>query len=279
MAYISSDDPPLSETGRPQALARLPITNISQWVERFSLMAVVICMRFRHKAPELLANQATIVRAECNYEGTQWVTYDRRYRQEALARKDLNWSVPDARLYNEALTGRAKAIRRCQYCLGDDHEQSACPTNPHRSLLGWLPNMWSWPAMPLFSHRQQQQYSFTLYRKHCPERFAADLTRADVGSSSVASIPIYVPSAAAFIFKFNASAAYHQFHTALAPPNAGAHQWPQARQPGFNKITRTGTLSSLLTSVYYYLSYPIADQSLFLYYVYRRRGFLSASKN
>ena len=71
----------------------------------------------------------------------------------------------------------------------------------------------------------------------------------------------------ALILKFNALAAYHLVHTALAPPNAGAHQRPQARQPGFNKITRTGTLSSLLSSVYYHLSYPIADQSLFLYLV------------
>ena len=50
---------------------QLPVTNISQWVERFSLMAAVLCTRFPNKAPELLANQAAIVRAEYNYEGTQ----------------------------------------------------------------------------------------------------------------------------------------------------------------------------------------------------------------
>ena len=50
---------------------QLPITNISQWIERFSLMAVVICSRFPQKAPELLAYQATIIRAERNYEDTQ----------------------------------------------------------------------------------------------------------------------------------------------------------------------------------------------------------------
>ena len=71
-------------------------------------MAAILCTRFPHKASELLAYQAAIVRAERNYEGTQWVSYDRRYRREALARKDLNWSVPDPRLYSEAFTGRAK---------------------------------------------------------------------------------------------------------------------------------------------------------------------------
>ena len=68
-------------------------------------MADIICTRFPHKAPELLAYQAPIVCTERNYEGTQWVSYDRRYWREALVQKDLNWSVPDACLYNEAFTG------------------------------------------------------------------------------------------------------------------------------------------------------------------------------
>lgn len=65
-------------------------------------MAAVLCTRFPEKAPELRAYQATIIRAERNYEGKMWVTYDRR---QALAKKDLNWSVTDPRLYNEAFTG------------------------------------------------------------------------------------------------------------------------------------------------------------------------------
>ena len=113
-------------------------------------MAAVLCTRFSHKAPELLAYQATIIRAGRKYEGTQWVSYDRRYRREALARRDLNWSVPDARLYNEAFTGRAKAIKRCTYCLQDDHDQSSCRTNPHHLLLGWLPSLGPWPGMTFF---------------------------------------------------------------------------------------------------------------------------------
>ena len=126
---ITTDDPPASEPGRPPAPACLPITNISQWVECFTLMAAVICTRFPHKAPELLAYQVAIVRAECNYEGTQWVSYDLCYRREALARKDLNWSVPDPRLYSEAFTGCAKNIRRCSFCLQDDHDHTTCPRN------------------------------------------------------------------------------------------------------------------------------------------------------
>ena len=66
------------------------------------------------------------VRAQRNYEGEHWVTYDRQFRREALARQDLNWSVPDSRLYQEAFTGRARSLARCSYCLADDH--TSAPT-------------------------------------------------------------------------------------------------------------------------------------------------------
>ena len=47
-------------------------------------------MRFPHGTSKLLAYQAVITRAERNYEGTRSVSYDRRYRWEALAQKDLD---------------------------------------------------------------------------------------------------------------------------------------------------------------------------------------------
>ena len=60
-------------------------------------MAAVLATRFPEKAPELFAYQATIARAERNCEGKCWVSYD-QFQREALARKDLNWSVTDPRL-------------------------------------------------------------------------------------------------------------------------------------------------------------------------------------
>lgn len=116
-------------------------SDISRWLERYSLMAAVISTRFPHKAGELFAYQAMIVRVERNYEGKRWVTYDRR---EALARKYLNWSITDPCLYNEAFTGRARAITRCSFCLQDDHVAAHCPKNPHRPMFGWFPDPGNW---------------------------------------------------------------------------------------------------------------------------------------
>ena len=94
--------------------------------------------RFPEKAPELWDYQTTIFKAAHAYEGSTWVAYDRQFRREMLARKDLNWLVPDARLYNEAFTGRARSIPRCPHCLSEDHTAVVCPFNPNPPIVGWL---------------------------------------------------------------------------------------------------------------------------------------------
>lgn len=88
------------------------------------------------------------MRAARNYEGDRWVSYDRQFRREALARKDLDWSTPNPRLYNEAFTGWARSISRCSFCLQDDHKSDICTRNPNRSLLGWLQETVCSPGQP-----------------------------------------------------------------------------------------------------------------------------------
>ena len=93
---------------------------------------------FPEKGPELWAYPSTILNAAHSYEGATWVTHDRLFRREMLAWKDLNWSVPNSRLYNEAFTGRAKIMQRCQHCLLEDHGSTGCPQHPNPMLVGWF---------------------------------------------------------------------------------------------------------------------------------------------
>ena len=137
MSEITGDDLPTPMPGQPPLPARPPVQNISVWVEKFSIMAALIASRFPQKAPELFAYQASIVRAERNFADRRWVAYDRCYRREALAQKSLDWSMPNARLYNEAFTGHARTIPRCSFCLQEDHLARACPRNPNRPWFGW----------------------------------------------------------------------------------------------------------------------------------------------
>ncbi len=113
MSEVGADD--LNPTGHP----RLPISDISVWVEKYSTLAAILIQRFPEKGPEVLPYQALIVRCERNYRGSQWVVYDRAFRCEALAAHDLNWSLPNPRLFQEAFTERAKYTPRCYVCLDD----------------------------------------------------------------------------------------------------------------------------------------------------------------
>ena len=61
MSEVTIDDAPPQVLGRPPPPTRLPITDISQWLERYSLMVAVLCTKFPDKAGELFAYQASIV--------------------------------------------------------------------------------------------------------------------------------------------------------------------------------------------------------------------------
>ena len=132
------DSTPADTQGPNRRPGRPPVINIRTWLDCFARMAAVLVTRFPHKGPELWAYQATIVNAAHSFDGTTWVAYDRQYRREMLARKDLNWSVPNSRLYNEAFTGRAHTLPRCQHCLSEDHGSAACPQHPNPMLVGWF---------------------------------------------------------------------------------------------------------------------------------------------
>ena len=115
-----------------------PVTTIRSWLECYSRMAAVLTSRFPEKAAELWAYQTTIIHAAHTYEGANWVAYDRLYCREMLAAKNLNWSVPNPRLYSEAFTGRAKRHPQCPHCLSEDRSAAGCPHNPNPPMVGWF---------------------------------------------------------------------------------------------------------------------------------------------
>ena len=87
MSEISISDEPPQAPGHPLA------HDISQWTEQSSLMAAVLPTQFPEKAPELWnVRQQLYGQSETMKEGNRKVTYDRQYKRQALAKKDLNWS-------------------------------------------------------------------------------------------------------------------------------------------------------------------------------------------
>ena len=106
------------------------VTDISLWIDCFATLAAVPSVRYPDKAPQFMAYMRTIVRASRNFEGPAWATYDMAFRRQAANRQSLDWGITDPVLYNEAFTGRAKAIPRCRYCLSDSHASHDCSYAP-----------------------------------------------------------------------------------------------------------------------------------------------------
>ena len=155
---IWSDDVTSSDASpAPRRQSKPPVDSIKTWLECFARMASVLVTSFPEKAPELWAYHTTILKAAHNYEGANWVAYDRQFRRDMLARKDLNWSMPNTRLYNEAFTSRARTIPRCPHCLAEDHSGTSCPHNPNPPIVGWFHG----PTPMQFAPSSQLQPSHT----------------------------------------------------------------------------------------------------------------------
>lgn len=65
------------------------------------------------------------------------MAHDWQYHQKTLAKKTLDWSVPNTRLY-EAFTGWARSIPPCPHCLAKDHGGVNCLHNSNPPILGWF---------------------------------------------------------------------------------------------------------------------------------------------
>ena len=129
--------------GRPFKPNRPPVTNISQWMERFATMAALLSQRFPTKAPELFTELATVVRAERNYEAGRWAAYDCQYRREALARKSLDWSVQIQGYTTKPSLGGQRLFQGA-VCLINNHQAHSCPQGPNQAWLGWPANLLPW---------------------------------------------------------------------------------------------------------------------------------------
>ena len=122
-----------------------PVTDISVWVECYSLMASVICRKYPLAAADMWAYMRCIVRSARTFDGNAWVSYDRLYRRQAAASRSLSWGTEDQSLYNKAFAGRAKPLARCRGCLSEHHGSEACPdalalSLPHAPSLRPNPN-------------------------------------------------------------------------------------------------------------------------------------------
>ena len=184
-------------------------------------MAAVICTRFPHKAPELLAYQAAIVRAERNYEGTYWCR--------------MSANTAGKPWHARTLTGRCQMHAfTMKHSLGMRR-----PSNAARSVFKMITTKTLAPEIPTTRswggyHKWGCGQCLSCLSRQCPNhqqllrlgKYADVSMRADATSNTAANTYAPAPSRTRC---FNAPTAHHQ--AAADPLSAGAPHHYLAKQP------------------------------------------------
>ena len=114
---------------QPFKTKRRQVTNITEWVQCYSIYVAVLTSKYPDKIQDLMGYQALIIEACMEYGSEAWLGYDRRFRQMAAASPGTQWAKIDPTLWNMAFTGQAKA-HRCKYCFSLTHQAEECDWAP-----------------------------------------------------------------------------------------------------------------------------------------------------
>ena len=71
----------------------------------------VLTQKYPEQIPDLLGYQFLIIEAHQEYEGDNWLAYDRRFRLSAAANHNTVWGHIEQTLWSLAFFGKAKASR------------------------------------------------------------------------------------------------------------------------------------------------------------------------
>ena len=141
-----------------------PVSDILQWVQCYATLASVLASAYPQKISELLAYLSTIVKCSREFEGPAWVLYDRAFRRQAEATRDLSWSKINPSLFNLCFTGRARRRLLCHTCLGEGHTADTCAEATWQWPVGVVPPptrppLALTPLQPAGQRRNPRQFS------------------------------------------------------------------------------------------------------------------------
>ena len=118
-------EPTSSAIGSGKGEKRRHISTILEWLQCFTTYMSVVIASQPERSQDLLGYQSLIIEAKMQYEGSGWLSYDRRFRLNAAAQPDQKWSLMDGTLWNIAFAGAARADR-CKLCFMLSHKSEEC---------------------------------------------------------------------------------------------------------------------------------------------------------
>ena len=102
------------------------VQDIFTWLQCYGLFVSVLGSQHPSRIPELMAYQATIVRASQDYAGLAWVRYDSAFRRQAALTGLTRWSAINPTLYTLCFAGSARTSSRCELCFATTHHTKEC---------------------------------------------------------------------------------------------------------------------------------------------------------
>ena len=93
----------------------------------------VLTQKHPERISDLLGYRHLIITASLEYEGDNWLGYDRQFRLTAAATQNTTWGHVDQTLWSLAFSTKAKTTR-CQYCFSINHKAAECGWAPEHSM-------------------------------------------------------------------------------------------------------------------------------------------------
>ena len=128
-AFIEFEDLVPSHLGFEETVGskskQCPVTSIAEWLQAFAVYVSVIARKQPQCVPDLMGYQILMLEGSNEYKGSSWMAYDRRFRQQAAAHPNCEWSKIDSTIWNLAFNGQAKA-NRCRHCFSLFHLSKDC---------------------------------------------------------------------------------------------------------------------------------------------------------
>ena len=118
------------DRSRAKSSRRRPITSIIEWVQCFANYTSVMAQSHLTRISDMMGYLYLILDAHMEFEGEDWIGYDRRLRQATTPGEP--WARIDSTLWNMAFPC-ARRRTRCIYCFWITHSSADCSHAPDRS--------------------------------------------------------------------------------------------------------------------------------------------------
>ena len=91
-----------------------------------------MAIKFRDINPEvssIMAYGVVMSQTAREHPVERWLMYDRKYRESAGARKEINWNILNSNLWNRCFSGQPKGsgLKVCSVCTSAGHMAWECP--------------------------------------------------------------------------------------------------------------------------------------------------------